>query len=103
MKHYSLTKQGVFNEEEGSYIFQWKDLKRWAIHIPAGGIPAAFIMHPWDLSRSAEWIVLGVCCWIGFLIYEIRESKKVGDWDFKDIFGGLVSMIAIGIIIAIWC
>lgn len=60
------------------------------LHIPVGGVTV--------LLGSVEWW-LGVVFGLGFLVYEVRQHKIVGDADYKDIVGWLWG---IGIAGGIW-
>lgn len=85
---YRLAKQGIYNEQEGSYKFQWKDTIRWAIHFLIGAIIAHAILE------INGFFGLGIL--ICFLAYEFLEDWRVKDYSFKDIFGCLLMMIAGG-------
>ena len=74
--------------KEGSYKIKPRDLLRWAIHIPIGGIIAFMIMRV-----SVE---LGVMVAIFFLAYEVLEDWRIRDRSFKDVFGSLLGMIIVG-------
>ena len=86
----------------GSYKFKWRDMIRWGIHIPAGGIPAYFILHPWLQRPVYRWTVLGIVIIVAFFVYEGLEDWRIGDHSFKDVFGSLIALIAAGFVIRIW-
>jgi len=98
---YHISRVGVYSEEKG-YKFEWKDTWRWLAHIPAGAVTTALITHPWRPEMDWRLVALGVVFWYGFIKYEIREEAKVGDFAFKDIFGGIVTIAILGVSIAIW-
>ena len=94
MRNYRLLRKGLYSDYEGSYKFKWRDVIRWAIHLPIGAVIAYFIL---EVDST-----LGVMTGIFFLAYEIMEDIVVRDWSFKDVFGSLLAMIATGFIIKIW-
>lgn len=81
-------------KKEGSYKFKWKDAIRWAIHLPIGGTIAYTILKIDP--------VLGVVVAVFFLAYEVMEDWRVRDRSFKDVFGALIMLIAVGFIVKIW-
>ena len=98
---YRLRRNGLYDGEEGSYKFRWKDVLRWIIHLPIGAVSMYFILHP---GMPADWryTVAGVIIAFFFLAYEVLEDIRVRDWSFKDVFGVLIAMIATALVIRIW-
>lgn len=90
------------NKTEGSYKMKWRDVIRWAIHLPMGAVPMTLILHPWLLEPDYRWSIAGVFIGITFFIYEIMEDIRVRDWSFKDVFGSLIALIATAFIILFW-
>ena len=80
--------------KEGSYVIKPKDLIRWLIHIPIGGVIAYMIMRIDP--------VMGSVVAFYFFGYEVLEDWRVADRSFKDVFGSLIGMIATGFVLHIW-
>ena len=91
---YRFLKRGIYNDTEGSYKFEWRDTIRWAVHLPIGAILAHLIL------RVDPY--LGLAATAMFIAYEALEDWRVKDRSFKDIFGGLIMLIAGGYIIHLW-
>ena len=91
---YRILRKGIYSDYEGSYKFQWKDLIRWAIHLPIGAIIAYLVMRVDPM--------LGLTAGLFFLAYEALEDFRVADRSFKDVFGALIMLIVAGFVIKIW-
>ena len=98
---YRLRRNGLYDREEGSYKFQWKDALRWVIHLPIGVVSMYLVLHP-GIPADWRYTVAGVLIAVVFLTYEVLEDIRVRDWSFKDVFGSLIAMIGTALVILIW-
>ncbi len=78
-------KQGQFAKQRKAYTK--KDIGTVLLHM-LDGLLIAYLVK----SKDIGLIILGCMIFVGFLVYEIREERKLADGDYKDILGCLVGL-----------
>lgn len=92
--NYIVTRIGLYSKRTGGYKFEWRDVLRWLGHLPIGGLIGYLIM--------AVDPYLGMTAGVFFLAYEALEDWRCRDRSFKDVFGAMLALIAVGLAIKIW-